>query len=294
MPHTCEICGGIFRAPATLLRHQNRKTPCAPIIESDADTFACRYCGRSFASRQSMNRHTRKTCKIANSEEGMSILMEHTIAKQNEDLKNEVDDMRERVTTLTDLVTKLLGGTTVTNNAQVINNAPVTNNTNIVNIHPWSCEEKLYIPATMLTAAFTENKRLIEYCKFSDAEKTNPELAAPYVLEALVDLTKRAHADPAARNVYLNPKRADQVMVFDDVSWQVRPLVDAIRSIFDSVAGNLRRIIIKDAEWSTIPMAVQSSASWIPSMYGDEPDNYAAQAKLHMSAHLQNMIPPAD
>ena len=229
--------------------------------------------------------------------------MEHTLVRQNNELKNEMNAMREQVTTLTDLVTKLLGGTTVTNNAQVINNAPVTNNTNnapvtnttnIVNIHPWSSEEKLYIPATMLTAAFTENKRLIEYCKFSDAEKTNPELAAPYVLEALVDLTKRAHADPAARNVYLNPKRADQVMVFDDVSWQVRPLVDAIRSIFDSVAGNLRRIIIKDTEWSTIPMAVQSSASWIPSMYCDEPDNYAAQAKPHMSAHLMNMIPTAE
>jgi len=253
-----------------------------------------------------MTRHIRKACKIANSADGMEILMERTLVRQNNELKNEMNAMREQVTALTDLVAKLLGDT---NNAQVVNNAPVTNNTNnapvtnntnntnntnIVNIHSWSSEEKLYIPATMLTAAFTENKRLIEYCKFSDAEKTNPELAAPYVLEALVDLTKRAHADPAARNVYLNPKRADQVMVFDDVSWQVRPLVDAIRSIFDSVAGNLRRIIIKDTEWSTISMEIQASASWIPGMYGDEPDNYAAQAKPHMSAHLMNMIPTAE
>jgi hypothetical protein len=244
-----------------------------------------------------MNRHIRQYCKIASSEEGMEQLFEHTLQRQLVEQKEHTSRVELQVATLTEMVSQLLirntvhpvqqtAGTMV--NAAVVN-APVMNN--IVNIHPWSSEEKLVIPASMLKAAFTENKRLIEYCHLTDEEKTDPEKAAPYVLEALVDLTKRAHADPAARNVYLNPRRADQVMVFDETSWQVRPLVEAIRSIFDSVADNIHRIIVRDDERKSLPLSVQSSAAWIPNMYEDEPDTYVSKARPHMSAHLQNTHP---
>jgi hypothetical protein len=253
-----------------------------------------------------MYRHVRRSCKIANSDEGMEKLLEHTLAKQQSE---KIDKLQEQVATqsaqmasLTDMVSQLLvrvplvaaispqlAGTLVNNTGTLVNGTQINNT---VHIHPWSSEEKLVIPASMLRAAFTENKRLIEYCRLTDEQKTDPELAAPYVLEALVDLTKRAHADPAARNVYLNPRRADQVMVFDEASWQVRPLVEAIRSIFDSVAGNIHRIIVRDDERRSLPLAVQSSASWIPNLYEDEPEKYTASAKSHMAAHLQNTLPP--
>ena len=257
----------------------------------------CRYCGRVYTRPDNVTRHL-KSCKIANSDEGMEKLLEHTLTKQNQDLKNEVTEMKSQMATLTDMVSQLMEKCTagavlpaqaIQQTAGTMVNAAVVNN--IVNIHPWSSEEKLVIPASMLKAAFTENKRLIEYCRLTDEQKTDPEMAAPYVLEALIDLTKRAHADPAARNVYLNPRRADQVMVFDETSWQVRPLVEAIRSIFDSVAGNIHRIIIRDDERKTLPLAVQSSAAWIPNMYDDEPDAYVAKARPHMSAHLLNTVP---
>jgi hypothetical protein len=226
----------------------------------------------------------------------MEKLLEHTLARQNQELKNEVTVMKSQVADLTSMMTQLLArvpantGPLFNTTGTLVNNIGTINNT-VVNIHPWSSEENIVIPASMLNAAFTENKRLIEYCMLTDEQKTDPELAAPYVLEALVELTKRAHADPAARNVYLNPRRADQVMVFDETSWQVRPLVDAIRAIFDSVAGNIHRIIVKDDERHSLPLNVQSSASWIPNLYEDEPDKYIASARPHMTAHLQNIVP---
>jgi len=306
MPSICDLCGKTFDTPSRLRRHQNRKTTCIPIITSGGGSYICRYCGRSYATKHSLNRHVRKSCKIANSDEGMDQLMDHTLARQNLLLTQELTDVKAQMATLTDTVAQLLARTpnqvvnastnnTVTNDAStnniVTNNAPVTN---IVNIHPWSSgEEKLYIPAAMLEASFMESKRLREFCKFSDVEQTTPEIAAPYVLESLVDLTKRAHKDPSARNVYLNPRRADQVMVYNEASWEVLPLIDAIRSLFDSVAGNIRRIIKCNDERVSLSPPVQATAPWIPVMYDDEHEKYADTAKKTMSAHLQNTTPAA-
>jgi hypothetical protein len=324
MDRVCDDCCKQFISPYLLKRHRLRKTPCRPIINIDTQGghICCKYCGRLFATTQSMIRHMRQYCKIATSDEGMKKLFNHTLQRQLADQKEHTTRVEAQVADLTAMMAQLMEktqitssniasqnadifvnntgtlvnntGTLVNNTGTLVNNTGTINSTHVnttVHIHPWSSEEKLVIPATMLKAAFTENKRLIEYCMLTDEQKTDPEMAAPYVLEALVDLTKRAHADPAARNVYLNPHRADQVMVFDETSWQVRPLVDAIRSIFDSVADNIHRIIVRDDERRELPLDVQSSAAWIPNMYEDAPGKYTAGAKPHMSAHLRNNVP---
>jgi len=162
-------------------------------------------------------------------------------------------------------------------------------------LRSFDSEDRLIIPAALVKAAFTENPRLAAYCKLTDEEKTDAEAAAPYVLEAFMELVKRAHKDPLSRNVYLNPKRADQALVFvdsDDVkTWEVRPLLEAIRRIFDTIAGGIHRVIVTDAERAQLPFDVQSSASWIPNLYDDEPDKYVKEAKQPMSAHLTNTRP---
>ena len=125
----------------------------------------------------------------------------------------------------------------------------------------------------------------------NDEDKTDAEKAAPYVLEALVDLVRRAHsADPAARNIYLSPNRADQVMVYDE-TWKVLTLVNAIRDLFDSVTGNIHQLIITDTERKKLPMDVQSAASWIPNLYEGAPEEYVERARPPLSAHLANNRP---
>jgi hypothetical protein len=168
----------------------------------------------------------------------------------------------------------------------------VINITAPAGLRSFDSEDRLIIPAALVKAAFTENARLAAYCKLTDEEKTDAETAVPYVLEALMELVKRAHKDPLSRNVYLNPKRADQALVFvdsDDVkTWEVRPLLEAIRRIFDTVAGSIHRVIVTDKERAQLPFDVQSSASWIPNLYDDAPDKYVKEAKQPMSAHLTN------
>src|SRR5262249_16608654 len=132
-----------------------------------------------------------------------------------------------------------------------------TNNIQL-NIIGFDREDRIHIPVGLVKAAFTENPRLVEYCRMNDEERTDADKAAPYVLEGLVDLVRRAHKDPVYRNIYLNPKRADQVMVcLDDEErnrqvrstpqrWEVRSLIEAIRLLFDGVADNLHKIVVTD------------------------------------------------
>jgi hypothetical protein len=251
----------------------------------------------------------------------MEALMEHTLQRQLATQTAKVDAMQDQITKMAALMEQmaLASGLTptvpppcnataqmkaTTNNVQI--NAPhtVINQVNTVQhiqvnylpgLRSFDSEDRLIIPAALVKAAFTENPRLAAYCKMTDEEKTDAEAAAPYVLEALMELVKRAHKDPLSRNVYLNPKRADQALVFvdsDDVkTWEVRPLLEAIRRIFDTVAGGIHRVIVTDAERAQLPFDVQSSASWIPNLYDDEPDKYVKEAKQSMSAHLTNTRP---
>jgi hypothetical protein len=297
--HRCAKCNATFVDNAHLKRHQQRKTPCDLIVDqgaADKTAFKCRFCGRHYSSKPSVNRHIRQSCKVANSEEGMERLFEHTIqrqvaamhAEQNAKIAAQTQQIAELTQLVRNQIVPARGGV---QRAATINNVTTTN-TIIITV-PFTQERAVYIPASMLRAAFTENPKLAEYCGWSDEDKTNAERAVPYVLEALMELTRRAHADPAARNIYLNPRRADQVMVLDEESWRVLTLVDAIAVIFNSVSDNIRRIMRNREEVATLPLHIQGSASWIPTLYEYEQSEYVEKARASMSAHLQNLVETA-
>lgn len=247
-----------------------------------------------------MRRHVKHSCKIANSDEGMEKLMEHTLKQQLAEQTKKVDTLQEQMKEITQLLKSQLNNPPAPQitNSTVINSAPVTTTINIVNIRSWNGNERLVIPTSIIKAAFTENPRLVEYCRMSDDERTDAGKAAPFVLEAIVDIVRRAHKDPISRNVYLNPKRADQALVsitdpesIEKPRWEVRPLMEVIRHLFDGVASALHRIIIADQERAQLPFDVQSAASWVPSLYGDEPERYVRDGRGPMSAHLANTAP---
>jgi hypothetical protein len=80
----CEKCLKKFRDASNFKRHQSRATPCTLIVEAKDEGHGCKYCGRQFASKASMQRHIKQTCKVANSPEGMEALYRHTVQKNKE------------------------------------------------------------------------------------------------------------------------------------------------------------------------------------------------------------------
>lgn len=299
---TCLKCHKHFRDPYGLKRHQSRATPCTLIVEAEAkaEGNGCKYCGRQFASKQSMQRHIKQSCKVANSPEGMEALFHHTIQKNEEhanaqakailEQKEEISKLRCMMEQLAAAQLRPVGANVP---PQVTINATYNNNTtqNTIVIQPWQYDnERIIIPATLLRAAFTENPKLIEYCTFTTDQQTNDD-AIPYVIEALMDLVKRAHKEPAARNVYLNPNRADQVMVFDEANWKLIPLMLAIRSILDSVATQISRIVLSAGAFTELPAEIHGPASMVSLVYKGIPDECVQRAKGMMVAHLANNAP---
>jgi len=291
---TCEKCGKAFDLPCRLKAHKTRKTLCDPILippEDRRGEFTCRYCGRTFTMATSMHRHIRQSCKIANSEEGMEKLLDHTLQRQ-------LADQNAKIDKLTALIEKMTVGQLVQtppcqqilqpiNAPSTVNNAPVTNTTIVINA--WDGDRRIGVELAHIMAAFAENAKLREYARLGDHELTDPEIAPPYVTELLMDLTKRAHATPEARNIYLNPRRADQALVHKNSGqWEVLPLAEATRLLFDGVAATIHRTTMSADERRQLPLEAQNALSIAGMLYDDEPEEYARRAKAPMMAHLEN------
>ncbi len=300
-PYKCAKCDAKFADSAHLRRHLARKTPCNPILDRDPVSTkpTCRYCGRQFTKQPALSRHMTQRCKIANSEEGMDKLMEHTLARQNRELNAKVDRLAEMLEKQLALVAQGAPQMAIQNQGDaMVNTGPIqvnnTNNTlNIVKVKiiPWARDGCLNISAEQMAAAFRENERLAEYAKWPEHELTNPEKAPPFISELFMDLIKRAHADPASRNVYLNPKRSDQVLVCvgDDEHWEVLPFDEATRVMHDGVKRKISVVILTNDERNKVPLGAQNALSLAGLMYEDEPEAYVKRARVPMAAHLATL-----
>jgi hypothetical protein len=239
----------------------------------------------------------------------MEKLFEHTLQRQVEAQTKEVAKQSEKIGALEGQIAELTAlfkngtiaerntTTNINNNnntnsgTQLIQNNTTNNSQTTININPWGRD--IYISVRMLEAAFEESETLQRYCHIGLEGRTNPEEAAPYVQEALMGLVKKVHRDPQERNVYLNPKRHDQVLIYDEATWQVLPLVEAIRSLFDRVASGIRKTTspLHGKEWQKLTPKVHESATWIPIMYDEGREQHIIKAKASMAAHLANLVP---
>lgn len=292
---TCVRCKKVFELPCRLRSHLARKRPCDPIVDvqEGAAGLPCKYCGRRFTTPQALSRHIKHRCKIANSSDGMDRLLEHTLQKQNAELAAKVD----RLATLVERMSAMQlapaspdgrQGAPVTANVQINNTTAQT----IIQIRPWDGGHRIAVSATDVARAFAENTLLQEYASWGDHELADPEKAPQYVTELLMDLVKRGHADPAARNVYINPLRADQVLVhMKSGTWVVTSLAEATRQMFDGVVEAIHRIAGSYAELRALPVEAQNALAMAGMLYEEEPEAYVKRAKTPMAAHLSNTGP---
>jgi predicted nucleic acid-binding Zn-ribbon protein len=253
--HPCERCGKVFKAKNDWARHMNRRTPCAPIVDAvpEPGTHLCQYCGRQFASRVNVNKHIKSSCKIAGTAAGMELLFEHTLKKQEaaalEAARAEIEKLRaenERLKRGGPAAQTYTLRTEHTSAGQQVNANTGINNGTINTVVLSFSEAPTRLTTEKMLAALRTCPGFSQYALMGDTERFDKDNRA-VVHDSIMDLTRLNHEDPLARNVYLSPNRADQVMILagSDVGtkkWEVLQLDDALKQIIGSMSRQLRDV----------------------------------------------------
>ncbi len=139
----CYNCGKIFRAPAILQRHKNRKTPCLirEIPPGDAgNPNRCIYCNKIFSNKDNLKKH-HTVCKIKNG--GMDLLVDKVryeqkirILEEQNNARDEKDKQKDEIIQkLTEKLEEIDARTKQIVPANVVNNIEVVNTVNITINH---------------------------------------------------------------------------------------------------------------------------------------------------------------
>ena len=237
---TCIACGKIFTKPWELQRHFNRKTPCAPILDDedlppetredpDLDRKKCRFCGRVFATNDSMRRHVRTACRIVpnerNGDSGMELLYEHTLLRtqqrENQALRDQVATLAHNVESLTLAMqrispallangeTAIAGETAINGNAVVLQDRRQQH----ININFFGNENTDHITPAKIREILTDSLQI----------PSLPAAAAQAVMKTAIFVYSDPE-HPGNITCYIPNKRDGNALVHGERGWEVRPL----------------------------------------------------------------------
>ncbi len=100
----------------------------------------------------------------------------------------------------------------------------------------------------------------------------------------LIEILRQIHADPKERNVYLNPRRGDQALVYMPKNWIPCPLDDAGQAMYKRIAAELDRMPVD------VPTEVKAVALATKKCCNDESKALAKESRAAMSAHLSGVL----
>jgi hypothetical protein len=268
-----------------------------------------------------MYRHVRQRCKTADKVKGTETPAERALQEQLAALERQNTEQNTKIDRLATLVELcVLGGHTgddealashgrgpaqasiTTNNAPVGQQCIQNNTTNIITFGDAQCTEEgrgsetalpgwpaKWPPPAVLPRPFFPPSFTISLEDLREALAACPDAEAcrrgdPEAIAALmVGILRRVHADPRERNMYPNPNRADQTLVYNPERWDARAVLEAVRIVFSRVADELAEAL----PFVTPPL--QSLADAAQAGYRAKKSEVAKSSRAPMAAHLENM-----
>jgi len=106
---------------------------------------------------------------------------------------------------------------------------------------------------------------------------------SPAIAALMVEIVKKLHASSLLRNIFLNPKRIDQALVYIPGRWELYLLTDSIRIMFDHMAIELGELSPKT---SPRLLSLAANVRYCYKTYGD---SIIKEARAAMAAHLENV-----
>jgi len=111
------------------------------------------------------------------------------------------------------------------------------------------------------------------------------------VVSALMELVKRAHAPAEARNIHLNPKRADQALALTAGGWAMMPLAEATGVLFDAASARMEAPSGRKAAATPRQERERGLRAEVPVQYRIGKESAVQLGLRPMEAHLANTRP---
>lgn len=254
---TCTKCGRAFKYPSQLRDHLKRKTPCEPIVATGAPAegvIACRHCGRTFASKISMYRHIRVSCRAARytkDEESAPADLGlapptpapptptpptptplasaptaqcHALALSYQSIERKLASVETQLSELAKAMAQVRLCAPPVLPSATAPSAAVPNAAVPSAAAPSAAAPSAAVLARPRGCVIIPSSLL--HTKGCDvAAGTGPAPAGPPVVELLM---RRDRAEPVTQSGSLGPQTVSRVMVLDEATWRIVPLADAV------------------------------------------------------------------
>lgn len=142
------------------------------------------------------------------------------------------------------------------------------------------------VPATFKPLGFEISQPVLEAAVGSLSEDEKALCSRGDTLgvsRLLVEILKRVHSDPRERNVYLNPARADQALVFVPSSWSAQPLEEAAQTMFARI-----RVLLEGVPRES-EKGVKSAVAGARKGCKENLPQLAKASRGQLTAHLENV-----
>ncbi len=150
----------------------------------------------------------------------------------------------------------------------------------------WPTPEILPLPFSppMFTLSLDQLQTAVASCPPDTLEacrQGNPEATAAFMIE----LIRQIHSRTEERNIYLNPRRADQALVYVPECWETRALEAANREVFGRIANELGEL----TDSAKLDPAVLAVATAARTVVHKKCDQLADRSRRPMTAHLESL-----
>ena len=296
---TCAACGRIFACPYRLSRHHSGKSDCTA---RKSPQYKC-LCGKMYVDVSSLYRH-RKGCdkffesRAAGSEKKVSAAREGTKTEKSgsapvtvvQNIQNiqhiQVNALGHHQQVSVSPIGQIGGPAAATGpNSSVHSTGSGPDATRFPG-WPAKWPAPQVVPATFKPLGFEISQPALEAAVGSLLEDEKALCSRGDTLgvsRLLVEILKRVHSDPRERNVYLNPARADQALVFVPSSWSAQPLEEAAQTMFARI-----RVLLEGAPRES-EKGVKSAVAGARKGCKENLPQLAKASRGQLTAHLENV-----
>ena len=276
MAFVCEKCNTYFSTNRDFQRHKNRKTPCKILNQATIEPKRCEYCDKVYSRIDNLHRH-QQVCRLVPLKSENS---ESTVTEQIEQLQQQMKDL-----TKTKQVAQTIN---IVNQTQTMHIHTPIQSPVIIRHSGWPAKWPMpsVIPRPFFPPSFEITPKLLEQAitnvgDIDGCHRGDIECVAKLGMECF----KLLHADPIERNIYLNPSRSDQGLVYTQPSrWDMLPLQDALNTSFNHLfkeMGDTSQVM---------PSHVQATTQAVKTTFRTSSQRVIRSAHPSAVAHLGNLV----